>query len=378
MKVTIVGGGIAGLTIAVALQRAGIDYTLFEAAGDIKPVGAGLGLGANAIKGYERLGIADDVIAAGRQLNRFVIYDEQGKVITQTNTDRLVQKFGINNFAIHRWTLHQVLLKHTDLTKVKTGKRLTGFTKLQNGYILTFADGTTHEAEFIIAADGIHSLVRRALLPQSNIRYAGYTCWRGVINNEHLGLNETSETWGRAGRFGIVPLANHQLYWFACITAPANYEAYKKYTVSNLQQHFGCFHAGVQQVLTCSVDEPLLHGDIIDLQPIYQFAFDNVVLTGDAAHATTPNMGQGACQAVEDAVVLADEMKNNSNWSVAFKRYELRRIKRVHFVVNRSYSIGAMVQCSQPLLISLRNAALRMVPASVNESQLAFLYRTDF
>jgi len=378
---TILGGGIAGLTAAIALKQKGIRATVLEAAPHIQPLGAGLLLAANAVKGYERLGIVEKIVAQGRALPTFTIFDQQGRVITSADAAKIGRQYGLHNFAIHRADLHEALLAELEPAQVQMGKRATHFEKLDDGSIkVHFADGSVHRTNFLIVAEGIHSAVRRQLLPDSEPRYAGYTCWRAVIETpESLkNLSVASETWGAEGRFGIVPLAGDKIYWFACVNAPQNDPAMRDAQVADLQRVFQKFHPTVQAILENTRDADLLWNDIIDLKPIEKFAFGNIVLIGDAAHATTPNMGQGACQAIEDAVILADELGKNAAPAAAFVAFEKRRLERVHFIVNNSWRLGKIAQLSHPWLTAIRNFLFRLVPGSVNERQLRALLAVDF
>ena len=290
-RFTILGGGIAALTTAIALKNIGINAMVFEAAPVIKEVGAGLGLGANAIKAFAQLGIEKDIITAGRFLPSFTLYNKKGKPITTTDSVSVSKKYGLDNFTIHRADLHQLLLSKVDSSLIHTNKRVIKIDQSENNCVIHFQDGTSCETDYVIAADGIHSAVRKQLLPGSKIRYAGYTCWRAVIDNSNLQLNECSETWGEDGRFGIVPLNNNKIYWFACINSVANNTIMQQYTIDDLLQQFSNYHQPITTLLQQTKNEDLIWSDIIDLQPISQYAFDNIVLIGDAAHATTPNLG---------------------------------------------------------------------------------------
>ena len=378
MKFTILGGGIAGLTTAIALRKTGIEATVFEAAADIKPLGAGLLLAANAVQAYERLGIADQIIRRGQALPVFAILDAQGRTITQADAEAISRKYGLHNFAIHRPALHEVLLSELAPSQVVTGKRALGFEQKGAELTVKFQDGSTEQTDYLIVADGIHSAIRRQLLPGSAPRYAGYTCWRAIVDAGDLKLTAATETWGTNGRFGIVPLQGNRIYWFACLNAPANDERFRQYTVSDLLAHFGRYHAPIPQILSRTSDADLLWNDIIDLRPLDHFAFGKVLLIGDAAHATTPNMGQGACQAIEDAVVLADEITRNSTPETAFRAFEQRRLKRTRYVVRNSYSLGKIAQLGNPVLAAARNALFRLLPAKVNERQMRNLFEVDF
>ncbi|MCB0711965.1 MAG: FAD-dependent monooxygenase [Ignavibacteriae bacterium] len=377
-QVTILGGGIAGLTTAIALNNLGIETVVFEAAHQIKGVGAGLGLGANAIMGFERLGIRDEVIARGRVLPSFAILDQEGKPITVTDTAQVSAKYGVDNFTIHRAELHQLLLSKLDPKTVHTGKRGVQVEQSQDSVEVTFDDGSTVATNFLIVADGVHSAIRQKLLPNTAPRYAGYTCWRSVIDKGDLNLSSSSETWGSKGRFGIVPLAKDKVYWFACINAPRNSEHFRNYRRNDLLNNFGDYHEPIPSILKKTKDEELLWNDIIDVEPLPNYAFGRVLLIGDAAHATTPNMGQGACQAIEDAVVLANELEANRDVLQAFSNFEKRRLKRTHYITNTSWKLGKVAQLANPFFASLRNSLFRILPSSINQKQLERLYDVDF
>lgn len=375
---TILGGGIAGLTAAIALKRLGIRAEVFEAAPVIKPVGAGLVLAANAIKGYVKLGIAEKIIARGRLLPTLSILDARGRRIAHADANAIAQKYGLHNFAIHRPELHEALLAELDPEQVHVSKSALRVEQNGDKATLYFQDGSSHETDYLIVADGIHSPIRRQLAPGSTPRYAGYTCWRGVIDNPGLNLTGATETWGREGRFGIVPLAGDKIYWFACVNAPQNDPAMRAVGTADLERIFQKFHDPVPAILRHTPDENLLWNDIIDLKPIPRFAFGNIVLIGDAAHATTPNMGQGACQAIEDAVILVDELALHDDPALAFAAFESRRLKRTHYIVNNSWTLGKIAQWSNPLLVSLRNSLFRLIPESANERQLKTVLEVDF
>ncbi|CAN5412022.1 hypothetical protein BH23BAC3_BH23BAC3_21820 [soil metagenome] len=175
-----------------------------------------------------------------------------------------------------------------------------------------------------------------------------------------------------------MPLANNKLYWFACINADANGLKFKNYTSKDLLNHFIGFHDPVPAILKATKDEDLIWNDIIDLKPIDHYAFGNIVLIGDSAHATTPNMGQGACQAIEDAIILADEMAKNISIETGFKNFEKRRLNRTHNITNTSWKIGKIAQLEHPFLIALRNFAFRKLPSGIQEKQIEQLYEVDF
>jgi 2-polyprenyl-6-methoxyphenol hydroxylase-like FAD-dependent oxidoreductase len=145
-----------------------------------------------------------------------------------------------------------------------------------------------------------------------------------------------------------------------------------------LQNHFKDFHEPIPSILSETKNEDLIWGDIMDLKPLDKFAFQNVLLIGDAGHATTPNLGQGACQAIEDGVVLAQELKKETNIAIAFKNFERRRMRRVHYITNTSARVGQVAQWEKSYAVVFRIFLFRRIPTSVNERQLAVLYDVDF
>jgi 2-polyprenyl-6-methoxyphenol hydroxylase-like FAD-dependent oxidoreductase len=377
-NVIILGGGIAGLTAAIALNRIGIRAQVYEAAPEIKTVGAGLVLAANAMKAFQKLHIDQAVMAEGRLLDAFSVKDEKGRIITQTDSLAFSQKYGADNFTIHRANLHRVLLSFLDPAQVHTNKCCTGFERKADQVLVHFSDGSSEPADYLIASDGIHSVVRQALVPGSHTRYAGYTCWRAVIGNPCPDLHETTETWGPGGRFGIAPLAHGKLYWFACIKARRHDVRLEQYTVEDLLSQFGPYHDPIPELLRHTKNEDLIRNDIDDLAPLSRYAFGNILLIGDAAHATTPNMGQGACQAIEDAVILADEIQKAPSLPDAFRAFETRRLARTHYVIRQSRLIGDIAQVQNKYVGAVRNAVMRALPASFREQQFDKILRVDF
>ncbi|MFC6999489.1 FAD-dependent monooxygenase [Rufibacter roseus] len=378
VNIGIIGGGIAGLSTAIALQKIGLSTTIFDAAPKFEPVGAGLALAANAIKGFLRLGIAEEVISKGNCLNGFHIFDANGKLINRTDSRAMSQKYGLDNFVIHRASLHQVLVAQLPQNSMRAEKKAIRADQTAKGVTVHFQDNTSATFDYVIVADGINSLLRQQLLPSSKPRYAGYTCWRGVIDNPGHQAQYASETWGRAGRVGWTPLADNKIYWFACVNSPQNNPKMKAMEAEDLQRHFHGYHSPISSLFAHTKPDQLLWHDIYDLKPIQNFAFQNILFIGDAAHATTPNMGQGACQAVEDAVVFADELQKDFDFPAAAQRFEQRRIPRTHWITRQSRFLGEVAQSSNPFFISLRNFGLRNLPNWVNEKQLEKVYSVDF
>lgn len=375
-KIAIVGGGIGGLSVGIALQRKGFNVSLYEGAPKIQPVGAGLALAANAMKAFMDIGIGDAVLGAGKVLKLLRIKDEQGNILTETNSEKITAKLGIiNNFTIHRADLHQVLTSQLRPGTLHLNKRCLDWEEKGSKIVLKFSDDTSSLADYVIGCDGIHSAIRKKLLPDVKARYAGYTCWRGVADQMPPGADadETTETWGAGSRFGIVPLTNNRVYWFACLNAKENDPKMKAWQREDLHHHFHHYHPPVAAIIKSTPPERIIWNDIIDIRPLKKFAFGNIVLMGDAAHATTPNMGQGACMAVEDAAVLAACMAESPSIPQAFALFERKRITRTTSVVRKSWNIGKLAQLENKLLIALRNTALKLTPASVTENQIRSL-----
>ena len=376
----IIGGGIAGLTLAVALQQKGFNVTVYEQAADIKPLGAGLALASNAVKAFQEIGISEQILKEGKVIRTLKILSASGNVLNETDAEHFTRKFNtVNNFTIHRADLHRVLLANLQAGTLITGKQCIDVIDSDEGVRLIFSDGTSAHHQFVIASDGVHSPVRQKLIPESEPRYAGYTCWRAVIEMpSEVDCEETTETWGAGKRFGIVPLSGNKLYWFACVNAQRDSASMKSMRVADLLMLFSSFHKPIPHVIRSTKNEELIWGDIVDIKPLTRFCFGNILLLGDAAHATTPNMGQGACMAIEDAVVLRNCLVREPDTKKAFKTFEEKRKGRTKKIVATSWRLGKVAQVENSVLIAIRNVLLKATPKSVTEKQLKFISDVSF
>jgi 2-polyprenyl-6-methoxyphenol hydroxylase-like FAD-dependent oxidoreductase len=379
-KFAIVGGGIGGLTLAIAMQQKGFDVVVFESAPKIKPLGAGIVLAGNAMKALAEIGIDSEILKAGNQLKLLRIKNQRGKILNELDAEKINEEYGINNFAIHRADLHKILMEHLKEGTLILGKSCLDIQQDDQSVQLKFSDNSTAAFDYVIACDGIHSVIRKKIFPQSKTRFAGYTCFRAVVNEQPKNFNQTenTETWGANGRFGIVPLKNDRIYWFACINTTFNDPVMKSFKPNDLLNYFKDFHYPVSEIINLTQNEQLIWSDIVDLKPIKKFISGRIALLGDAAHATTPNMGQGACMAIEDAVILTNCLLKEPTVEQAFSNYELKRLPRTKYIVDNSWKLGKVAQLENPVLIKLRNTALQLTPQSITKNQMKFIYDVSF
>jgi 2-polyprenyl-6-methoxyphenol hydroxylase-like FAD-dependent oxidoreductase len=374
----IVGGGVAGLAMAIALQQINRDFALFEQAPELKGIGAGFGLAANAMRALDLLGLRTEVEQLGYYLDSYHILDHKGRLLVAPDTRAMRERYQQRNFAIHRADLHLFLLSKINARRLQLGKKAIRLEQQANGVTLFFEDGTQHTSRFLIVADGVRSPLRQQLVPSSTPRYAGYTCWRATIDSTGITLNTGTETWGKSGRFGMTPLTHNRIYWYACINATPDNPIYRNYKVRDLIRHFQSYHDPIPAILAHTGDSELIWSDIVDIAPLKHLAYDNILLIGDAGHATTPNMGQGACQALEDVAVLLDELQLEKSVKEAFSSFERRRLLRTKYIIDTSRRIGEVAQWNNSLLVSARNTLMKIMPARLAQKNLDKLLSVDF
>lgn len=379
MKAIIIGAGIGGLSAAIALRKIGMAVKVFESKQEVRFAGAGLGIGANAVRALQQLDVGDQVLRAGKALDELRILTPAGKILQRTKTAAISHKYGPDNVTIERGVLLELLMSALGPEQiVHTGRTCKHFEQNDSGVKVWFEDGSTEEGDLLVGADGVHSNIREALLPNAKPRYAGYTCWRAVVQAEpdllHYDPNVFIETWGRKGPFGLVPLSNNRIYWFACLNAKAPDSPLRTYTTRDLRKIFEGYHEPIPQILAQTSDHQMLQHDIYDLPPISRFAFGRVVLLGDAAHAMTPNMGQGAGQSVEDAVILASHLNQSSSIEKALEGFGRERIGRTGQITRMSNRIGKVAQLDGQVSTALRDALFPLIPARILEKQLEYLY----
>ncbi len=374
------GGGIGGLSVAVALQKLGYTIKVYEAAAEYLPVGAGLILSINAMKAYEVIGIADSIKAVGRVINEAQVCTQYGKVLAGSNFKTIGQKYGTSSYAIHRADLHDVLLTNLKADTVVLNKRTHSFSQKEEGVQLNFTDDTQVNARFLIAADGIYSPIRRQLHPNARPRYSGYTCWRGLCELEYPNYEQhiMTESWGWGERFGIVPLKDGQTYWFMVKNAPARDPLMSAYDKEKMIQVFSHWHEPVVPLLRATEEVHIIWNDIIDIEPLKEWGKNKVTLLGDAAHATTPNMGQGAAQSIEDAAFLMQCIQKYDASETAFRQYEKLRIPRTNSIIKKSWDIGRIAQLENPILTFFRDKMVGFTPNSFNNKMLDSLFSINF
>jgi 2-polyprenyl-6-methoxyphenol hydroxylase-like FAD-dependent oxidoreductase len=362
MRAAIIGGGIGGLTTAIALRQVGIDSVVFEQATEFRVAGAGLVLWPNAVHVLRSLGVGDDVISVGARITSGQIRQANGAALVSTDQRWLEDEMGAPTVAIHRADLHRVLAARLATASVRLGTSVDRVEQHDDACVAVhLADGAIEHADVVIGADGIHSRVRRAIRPDIGLRYSGYVAWRGVVDDfDTSALSGTSESWGRGERFGIVPIGPRRVYWFATANRSEGLRSTEDARRAELLRRFGHWHAPIRTLIERTPAAHILENDIHDIAPFRGWSDRRAVLLGDAAHPTTPNLGQGACMAIESA--------ENPAIEGAFAAYELSRSARTAWMTEQSRSIGAMGQWSHPLACRARNAFVQWTPPSATRS----------
>ncbi|MFP7477495.1 FAD-dependent oxidoreductase [Terribacillus saccharophilus] len=371
--ILIIGGGIAGLCAAITLQELGMKVKVYEKNNEPTITGAGIIIAPNALEALKPYNISDDIIRQGNPSDGFHILSDRGRTLTQLSVP---SEYG-SLHSLHRKDLHHILLSALPPDTVEWGKRFVRIDQNDNHARVSFNDGSQAVGDLVVAADGIHSYIRTQLLQKDTYRYAGYTCWRGVISAEDLpGLSDRFiETWGTKGRFGIVPLPKNKVYWYALINARQSDTSIANYSAKDLHRLFQNYHDPIPTLLSKTTTHDMIHRDIIDIEPMERFYSGRVVFIGDAAHAITPNMGQGACQAIEDARILAECIRTQSNHREVFTDYDARRRKRIIQISNQSWKIGKMAQSESFLFTSVRDRLMKHTPKMFYRKQALSLYK---
>ena len=352
---------------------------MFERSPEIEEIGAGITLWANATRPLKRLGVYDEVRSSGAVEIGGELRSWGGEMILEIPADALRSRFGEANLAVHRSDLQGALLAALPEGTVQLGRELVGFS--QNGRVVVarFADGRQERGDLLVGADGIHSSVRAQLFGRRPPRYAGYTAWRGVADAGEGGLPEGVglNLWGRGSEFGLVGIGRGRFYWFATKNAPegeAESAAGRKREVLYL---LAGWYQPARAAVEATADSKILRNDIYDREPLRDWGVGRVTLLGDAAHPMTPNLGQGACQAIEDALVLARCLDSGGEVPASLRLYEGRRVRRTAGIVRRSRLVGRLVQLKSLLLCRLRDAVARSTSASAQLRQYEEIARYE-
>ncbi len=373
MKIDIIGAGIGGLTTAIALKGKGFDIQVFEQAKQLKPVGAGIIIANNAMQVFEKLGLKEVIEENGNSISRVKVSKSNLDLISKVDLEYFEDKYHVKNIAISRGVLQQILIDRLNSNSdIKLNHELDHIIKKENGFELEFKNGNKHQSNILLAADGLNSRVRKDLFKNNKLRHVNQLCWRGVTSYKlPIELrHDLNEAWGKGDRFGFVQISKDKVYWFAVKSFKHNTN---ELSDNEIENYYKDYNPLIKEIISSTSKEKIHTDEIIDLKPTNTWYNKNVCLIGDAAHATTPNMGQGACQAIEDAYVLA-ECLSKHNPNRAFEEFQRLRLPKVHQVVKTSWSLGKAAHFKNPLAIFLRNQILKLTPESVNRNNLERIF----
>ncbi len=360
----VAGGGIGGLSAAIALRRAGIPAEVYERAPALGEVGAGISLWPNATRQLRRWGLLDDVLRRGFAFDSGEMRDVRGRVLTRMH----LPPADAPSVLIHRADLHAVLVDALPPWAVRTDAELRGFRATADGVEADFGEAGTAEGPFLVGADGLWSAVRRQLLADGDPVYRGYPVWRGVAPAGAAAWTSLTETLGRGLRFGTVPIGGGRVAWWATANEAEHADDGSGGRKARLLRLFGDWHEPVPQLIQATPEDEILKNGTYDRPPVRRWGRGRVTLLGDAAHPTTPNLGQGGCMAIEDAAVLARCLVQTDDVPAALRAFEARRYRRTAWITRESLRYGRVAQWQHATAVRLRDAVFRLAPPAVTRA----------
>lgn len=379
------------MTAAHALRRVGIKPIIFERYVRSKEyVGNGIGLWVNSLRCYEELGLKEELMKKGVIMKHPSYKTTQGQLLAAPSRD-FHHKVPV--LCLHRKDLYSVLL--ADLIRdelVHEGKRFTHYSFKQSNedknnkeqVVAHFEDGSEVAADILIGADGIQSGVREQMFPNAKLKYCGYTYYRATLKVEPEKwdeLRDSFESWGSDRRFGFVPLAKPELFWFTPIRAePSTREVVTEDTKKKLLEQYKNWHYPIQYLIENTSIEHLMRTDIWKVPTLPKWHEKQAILIGDACHATAPNLAQGAGLSIEDALDLANHLKDLNHGAYksvedCLEAFEKKRIPRAATVQLFADIIAFVGQLESPSLIKIRNKMMQLVPQWIKAKVFEFVVR---
>jgi 2-polyprenyl-6-methoxyphenol hydroxylase-like FAD-dependent oxidoreductase len=367
-QILVIGAGISGLATAVALQRRNHEVTVIEERTETSS-GAGISIWPNALAALDEIGVGNAVREAGGRVTAGALRWRNGTFLRHPTPERLVKALGEPLVVIRRSALTKVLADALADGTVHTGLSAVELVATTGGVRVALSDSTMREAAAVIGADGARSIVARHLNGALAHRYAGYTAWRGVASHA-IDPDIAGEVLGPGVEFGHVPLGADRTYWFATERAPAGHVA-PEGELSHLRARFASWADPIPSVLAATDPDDVLRNDLYDRDEARQWSRGPVVVVGDAAHPMRPHLGQGGCQGLEDAAVLARFVDADDNLAAAFARFAAFRRPRVRPLVRESKLIGQMVNMRPGFLSGLASRATVLMPEALVIRHLA-------
>jgi 2-polyprenyl-6-methoxyphenol hydroxylase-like FAD-dependent oxidoreductase len=343
---------------------AGLDFDLYEQAPQLTEVGAGIGMSKSALDILEKIGVLESVKQSGSFIKHACLKDKNLRLIRELPVD-------LDSICIHRARLIEILGTNIPPEKVHLNKRIKSTEETNEGVSVAFEDGTTAQGECIIVADGINSVIRKAYFPEIKIRYANQVIWRGLTKmklHEYY-LNRFVEVFSSSKRFLFVPMDQEHVFWLAVKSGKPGGKDNPATIKKELLTDFSDFNPLIKDLIGSS--ENFIRNDLADLGGESRSWYKGrTVFIGDAIHATTPNLAQGACQAIEDAYTLSKSLKTYfPDLSKAFATYQSLRQDKAMFVVNTSWRLGQMAHSGNPILKYVYKKFWQYAPARIFKKQ---------
>ena len=362
LTVAIVGGGIGGLSAAIAFRQAGHEATVYEQAPKIEPLGTSLSLWPNAMACLADWGLAGDIAAKGANIPAIAARRMGGEPYFCADLGDICTEFGQPAICVRRADLQSTLLGKLGAEHVKLSHKVETVRNGPDAAVLEFCDGDSVAADLIVAADGINSGIRHQVLGDGPARYAGYGAWLGIAEGvpNPKAHDEIAEYYGPNGRFGLCATGSDKSYWFFVVNSAT---AQKSADTSPLLKDLEDWPEFTQQLVEATPRESLVYVPFLDRPPSKVWGKGRILLLGDAIHPFTPNLGQGACQAIEDAHVLGQIAAMNPTAKAILPAYQRTRAKRAAMFARQSRQIGTVAQMTHPALRWLRELLLRTASA---------------
>jgi 2-polyprenyl-6-methoxyphenol hydroxylase-like FAD-dependent oxidoreductase len=379
-RVILIGAGIGGLSAGIALRRAGIDVRILERAASLKEIQIGYGLHVwpNATRALRDLGVLEAVEASGARIDRMEHVAPTGRAIITHPAAEESERIGTPTLGIMRADLHGIMSAALGEGIIRFGARVTGFSQDADGVTVTIEGGGEERGDVLVAADGVRSFVRDELLSEHGAVHGGLIEWHAPVDAPELVPAGTfREVWGRGARFGFYPIKQGTCWYIlqrGSRDTPPDTDGAKTAALERAEQ----FPSPSRALVEATPAAAVYRLDIWLREPAKRWSHGRVTLLGDAAHAMTPNLGQGAAQSIEDAIVLAKCLRERPDVPDALREYQRRRLEHVNDIAQQARRLAKLARWRNPVLCASRNRIAVPIWQASGKRQFAAMHEHAF